>query len=143
MGNIGQKLHVSVLLTLLSMLTKLSHETNWKHALHQLSHFNFRENQLLGRTGTTEALGFIVAELMIFSAWVSSKETAAVTKVWFLLFYKWVAKSGMERSCLKENIYWEKSSVCLWLWTNSRNLIYIRYTVTPLLCCSNAITLSQ
>lgn len=68
MGNIGQKLHVSVLLTLLSMLTKLSHETNWKHALHQLSHFNFRENQLLGRTGTTEALGFIVAELMIFSA---------------------------------------------------------------------------
>lgn len=101
------ELHVSVLLTL--MLTKLFHETNWKHAPHQLSHFNFRENQLLGRTGTTEAWGFIVADLKIFSVWVASKETTAVTKVWFLLFYKLFAKSGMERSCLKENIYWKKT----------------------------------
>ena len=139
MGNIGQKHAVSVMLTL--PVPKLLHETNWKHALPQLSHFNFRENQLLGRTGTTDTWGFIVAELKIFSAWVSSRETSAVRKVWFFLFYKLFAKSRMGRSHLKEHIYQgKKPAIYLWFWTNSRSLICIYRSVTPLLCCSNAIT---
>lgn len=120
-----QILNVSVLMIL--MVRKLLHKTNWKNGLHQLFHFNFRENQSLGRTTKPEAWGFIVAEH-------KSQRYDSCYSISYLKNQK--PEIVLRRINIGKYLY---PSLVL----NSRSVIYIYCSVTPLLCCSNTIILSQ